>query len=453
MRRRPFLMLLLLLALPVSAAAQASLLQSGPMAGYSEMREVLLWAQTTRPARVHFVYWDTTAPGRRMSSDTVQTRGETAHTARVRIGALEPGRGYAYELHINGQRVARPYPLRFQTQALWQWRSDPPAFRIALGSCFYVNEPVYDRPGAPYGGDYGILTHLAARRPDVMLWLGDNTYLREVDWYSRHGILARHTHTRSLAELQPLLGAAHHYATWDDHDFGPNDADRSFRDKHLTREAHAIFWGNPTVGVPAVPEGITTMFQWGDAEFFLLDNRWFRTPNYRRTGERTMLGRAQLQWLIDALVFSQAPFKFVVVGGQVLNPVGLPQENLATYPEERAELLRLLAEERIPGVVFLTGDRHHTELSVLPREGLYPLYDLTISPLTAGVGTRGATEGNTLRVEGTYLAERNFATLDFSGPRADRVMTVTVVDKDGQERWTRRIRASELRVPAAPAAN
>jgi alkaline phosphatase D len=446
-----YFVLAFLLLLPGPLLAQADLLQSGPMVGYSEMREVLLWAQTTRPARVHFVYWDTTAPGARFSSDTVRTHAETAHTAKIRLTALEPGRGYGYELFIDGRPVARPYPLRFQTQALWQWRTNAPDFRIAIGSCFYVNEPIYDRPGPGYGGDYQIMTHLAARRPDAMVWLGDNTYLREVDWYGRSGILHRYTHTRSLPELQPLLGGVHHYATWDDHDYGPNDSDRSYRDKHLTREAFSLFWGNPTFGVEQAPGGITTMFQWGDVEFYLLDNRWHRTPNRRRSGERTMLGREQLQWLIDALVFSEAPFKFVVVGGQVLNPVGLPQENLAVYPEEREELLRLLAEERIPGVIFLTGDRHHTELSMLPREGLYPLYDLTISPLTAGVSHSGANEGNTLRVDGTYLAERNFATLDVTGPRRDRVLTITVVDKDGEERWTRQIRAAELRVPRSAA--
>ena len=45
-----------------------------------------------------------------------------------------------------------------------------------------------------------------AQRPDLMLWLGDNTYLREVDWYTRTGFIHRYTHTRSLPELQPLPG-------------------------------------------------------------------------------------------------------------------------------------------------------------------------------------------------------------------------------------------------------
>lgn len=444
---RLLLWLLAGLAPAASLAAQVRLLQAGPMVGYSEMREVMLWAQTTAPARVKFVYWDSTAPRVRLETAEYQTRAEEAYTARLVADRVEPGRGYHYELHLNGQRVDRPWPLRFQTQALWQWRTDPPAFRFVLASCFYVNDPPYDRPGAPYGGEFEILAQITARNPDFMLWLGDNVYLREADWYTRTGIFYRYTHTRSLPELQPVLGGMHHYAIWDDHDYGPNDSDRSYRDKELTLETFTLFWGNRTYGIPGAGGGITSRFEWQDVEFFLLDDRWFRSPNARSTGVRTLLGEDQREWLIDALASSRAPFKFVVMGGQVLNPVAR-WESYATFPEEREWLLRRLAEEGIPGVMFLTGDVHHTLLTRLERQGTYPLYDLTISPLTAGVATGVNPEApnpNHLLVPGTLLVERNFATIDVSGPRTDRRMTITVIDSSGRERWTRTIAASELR--------
>ena len=46
---------------------------------------------------------------------------------------------------------------------------------------------------------------------------------------------------------------------------------------------------------------------------------------------------------------------------------------------------------------------------------------------------------------GTLFVERNFATLDFSGPRRDRVMRVTVWDVDGDELWTKELQARDLR--------
>lgn len=426
----------------VAPAETRTALQAGPMAGYSDMREVLLWAQTTDSAAVHFVYWDTAAPGVRHSTRPQLTRSGDAFTTRHAVTGLEPGRRYAYEVWVNGVRANVPHPLRFQTQQLWQWRTDPPAFRLALASCFYVNEAKYDRPGDPYGGGYEILSAVSRSRPDVMLWLGDNTYYREVDWHSRSGMVHRLTHTRSLPELQPLLGATHHYAIWDDHDFGPDNSDRSWYQKETALDVFRLFWGNPTFGVVGSP-GVTTSFQWADVEFFLLDNRYHRAPNARVTGERTVLGAAQFEWLIDALRASRAPFKVVAIGGQVLNPVAEHETYAAVSPDERRRLIDAITREKITGVFFVTGDRHASDLTRLERPGTYPLYDLTVSPLTAGVYSTAT--GNPATVPGTLVTRRNFALLDFSGPRTDRVMRIGLYGSDGQELWTRSIRASELR--------
>jgi len=332
--------------------------------------------------------------------------------------------------------VQLDYPTEFQTQPLWQWRTEPPNFRVALGSCAYVNEDPFDRPGKPYGGDYQIFTAMHQQRPDLMLWLGDNTYLREPDWYTRTGFLHRYTHTRSLPELQPLLASTHHYAIWDDHDFGPNDSDRSFVHKDLATEVFKLFWANPTVGLPG-QGGTTSFFQWGDVDFFLLDDRYFRTPNNRKTGDRTLLGEAQIEWLIDALAASKAPFKIVATGGQVLTTFAGHETYANVCPKERERLLQSIEAEGIKNVVFLTGDRHHTELSMLKNGAGNTVYDFTCSPLTSGVHT--GEEANSLRVEGTLVQQKNFGLLEFSGPRKNRVMKMSVFDSNGKELWTREV--------------
>ncbi len=427
----------------VMLQGQQNKLRSGPMVGYSEMREVLLWVQTRESARVQIFYREKGTQEEEAATAEVTTLAHNAFTAKLIADQLEPGRIYSYRLTIDGATVPLDYALEFRTQELWQWRHDPPAFTFALGSCAYINEPVYDRPGRPYGAGYEIFNTILEQKPEFMLWLGDNVYLREADWYSRSGIFKRYSHTRAVRELQPLLASVHQYAIWDDHDYGPNDSDRSFRNKATTLEAFTAFWGNPTFGINGRP-GTTTMFEWADAQFFLLDNRYYRSPNDRTTGERTILGAEQRQWLIDALAGSRAPFKFVVIGGQVLNPVAR-FENHATFAEERDWLIRTITAENIPGVIFLTGDRHHTELSRLSRRGTYPLYDLTVSPLTAGPNTRSQNEGNTLRVEGTNVHERNFATISISGPRTDRQLEIRVFNKNGKQLWSRQLRAQDLR--------
>ncbi|MEE8486846.1 MAG: alkaline phosphatase D family protein, partial [Gemmatimonadota bacterium] len=301
-------MLTLVPLTPQTVVAQDAVLQAGPMVGYSEMREVALWVQTIEAADVKFIYWDQANPGVRFETAEVRTSAQDVFVVELTAELLEPGRKYGYEVHVDGWAVPLDWPLEFQTQTLWQWRGDPPDFRFVIGSCFYVNEPPYDRPGDPYGAGFEILASIGATNPDAMLWLGDNVYLRETDWYSRSGIMHRYTHTRSFPELQPLLGSVHHYATWDDHDYGPDNSDWTWREKETTKEAFDLFWANPSSGTPEFG-GITTSFQWGDAEFFLIDDRWNRSSEHR-SSDRVMLG-PQFDWLIDALASSRATFKFV----------------------------------------------------------------------------------------------------------------------------------------------
>jgi len=427
---------------------QDALVQSGPMVGYAEMTEVMLWAQTKEPADVQFRYWDLEKPGEKLSSTTVKTVEDQANVAHVLITGLRPGRRYGYELVINRQAVRTRHDLRFQTPPLWQWRTDPPAFSVAFGSCAYINEAEWDRPGTPYGSDYEVFTAITTKKPDLMLWLGDNTYYREIDWNTRRGLRHRQTHTRSIPELQPLLGATHHYAIWDDHDYGPNDADRSYRLKEASLETHKLFWANQLYGTAHTP-GVFSRFEWADVEFFLLDDRYHRSPNQSPDdSQKTMFGPEQLQWLKDALVSSRATFKIVVNGNQILNPIS-PFEALSRFTTEYRDLLAFIKRARIPGLVFLSGDRHFSELICLRDSTFYPLYDYTSSSLTAGLFTNPEKEkSNPNRVAGTLVTDaHNFGLLRFSGPQTDRTLTLECFDDRGDLRWSHAIRARELRAP------
>ncbi len=433
---------ILLLSLP--SFANPEKLQSGPMVGYSEMKESLLWVQTKTKAKVKFIYWDKQNPTQKFQTDEEETKKEDAFTKKLILTSVLPGKRYIYDLYIDGQKVTRPYPTEFQTPQLWQHRTDPPEFSVAIGSCTYVNQPEFDRPGKPYGGGDEIFTTIYNKKPDIMLWLGDNIYLREPDWYSRTGILDRYTHTRALPEMQPLLASSLNYAIVDDHDAGPNDSDRSFRNKKDTLDGFKLFWGNPTFGLDEA-KGAYTKFEWGDVEFFLLDNRTFRSPNNRKTGVRTMLGESQFEWLIDSLVTSKATFKIIAIGGQVLNPLVADYlEDYSAYPEEKEKLLSALKVENIKGVMFLSGDRHQTELTMLKRENTYPLYDFTISSLTSHTYD-SSKENNYLRVPNSLKAEKNFALMKVSGKKKDRKLTFTIYNKDSKELLVKEIKESELK--------
>ncbi|MEK7433136.1 MAG: alkaline phosphatase D family protein [Cyanobacteriota bacterium] len=427
-----------------SKTNDTQIIQSGPMLGYSEMREVMLWVQTKKSAKVKIVYWDKDNIKDKYSTKEIKTFEKSAFIVKLIANNVSPGKKYDYEVYVDGKKVDRGYKLQFQTPELWQWRKDPTNFTVAFGSCNYVNEAEFDRPGKPYGGNMEIFTSIYQKHPDIMLWGGDNVYLREADWYSKTGMLKRYTHTRSAPEIQPLLATAHNYAIWDDHDFGPNDANVSFRDKDKALNVFKLFWGNPTYGLKEAPSTFTK-FEWGDAEFFLLDNRMFRTPDKKISGEKTTLGKEQLNWLVESLLSSKATFKMIVMGGQFINSFdGEFIETYERYKEEKKYILDTLEQQKIKGVVFLTGDRHQSELSVLKRNNDYPLYDLTVSPFTA-MPYDSSKEQNKLRVDGTVFVDRNFSILSFRGTKKDRELFITIFDKDGKEVWNRTIKASELK--------
>lgn len=442
MKITKLLLFIFLSGLANSLFAQKELLQSGPMVGYSTMKEVLLWIQTNEAAEVHFEYWNIKTPTVKLKTESTTTSKANAFVAHLLADQLEPSEKYQYALFINQQKVDRPYPLQFESQPIWLWRGDAPDFSFATGSCAYISEKKYDRPGNPYGSKYQIFESIAQQKPQFMMWLGDNFYLREADWNSKTGILHRYTHTRSVPEMQTMLGGMHHYAIWDDHDFGPNNSDRSFRLKRETEKAFKDFFPSPNY---IFEEGVTSHVQWADCEFFMLDNRYWRTPNKRKDIENpTVLGEEQIEWLLDALVNSYAAFKFVVVGGQFLDPVQ-EGENLATCaPNERKRIIEAIQKLRINGVIFLTGDVHHTELSEYQLEEGYPLYDLTVSPLTSGVHGKGA-EKNPLQVEGTLVSEKSFAKMDVFGTRKDRTLRITIFGSDGQEYWKKEIKSADLK--------
>lgn len=423
---------LLLLPLLGASLIHAQPRINGPMLGHVDMLAAAAWMQCQGPCAARIEYWKESAPDSVMRTPVQDSDVALAHAMDFTLDGLIPGTKYKCRPIVDGVALE---PLSFRTQTLWKHRTDPPAFNVAMGSCAYINEPAYDRPGTPYGGDYGIFDAIARKQPDVMLWLGDNIYLREPDWGSRSGYLHRYTHMRSLPELQSLLRTGAHYAIWDDHDFGPNDADGSWIHSGMARDCFDLFWPNPTCGAPGV-EGAITSFSYADADFFLLDNRSHRVPGDRRTTTPRMLGEVQIDWLIRALKYSDAAFKLVAVGSQVLNTAAI-YETYATLPLERERLLARIEAEGIRGVVFLTGDRHFTELSALKLKDGRSLYDLTCSPLTSSVHHPKEQNGN--RVDGTVVERRNFATLTFSGKRKERVMTVRVFDKDGAQLWERAI--------------
>ena len=425
--------LVLFLSFSISVFAQKSLLQSGPMIGRVNKIDVKLWVQTKKAAQVHFDYREKNFGNMVYHSETQTTSKENAFIAQIVLDRLKPGTLYQYQLYINGEKVSFPYPTEFKTQEVWLYHHAPADFSFAFGSGAYINDPVFDRSGNVYGGHYEIYQSIADKHPDFMVWDGDNTYLRQNEWDSKNAMIYRYTHDWAIPEKQQLFATVPHYAIVDDHDFGPNDSDGSFWNKDTAIEVFKLFWPNPkTVNWL---QSATTQFSYNDAEFFMLDNRYYRDPNKLKTKEnKTILGKEQLQWLKNALVFSKAKFKFIVMGGQFLNTA----RNYETYSnhgfdKERQDIIDFIYKEQLKNVIFLTGDRHMTEISLLDNGKNFPkIWDITVSPFTSGPNTHAENEPNRLRVSNTLIMERNFAVFTVKGKGKDRYIQIDFYNEKGK---------------------
>lgn len=448
---RPLGVLVLLCALGISGQEKPDCLHAGPMLGYAELNEASVWIQTKYPCRVQLRYWKAGHPRSSRLSDLVETNAGGDHIARFRLTGLQFGTEYDYELYLGGERVEIPHAGKLKTQPrvpdlgeLPAGGVDLPAFRVAAGSCAYVDDPLYDA-NAPHAGGFEIFDSIAKARPDVMLWLGDNVYFREADWLSEESMRARYRRDRAIPPIDRLLGSTRNYACWDDHDFGPNNSDGTFDGRQVAAKVFHDYWMNSPYSRQGA--GVHYRARWGDVEFFFVDQRTFRSPNaMQETPEKVMLGADQFRWLIESLRSSEAIFKIVVAGGQMMNPIA-PYEGWADFPYEQKRFIEALRKERIEGVMFLSGDRHHTELIRRDEEGLYPLYDLTSSPLTSKSHEVIAELNNSARVPGTLVTQRNFATLVFEGRSNERTVTLTTYDVTGRPLWQRRIPAAELMFP------
>ena len=427
---------LVLLIVQAQVSAQTALV-SGPWVGNVELRNVMVWAELSPAVKTAAVKYF--PQGKPASAKTVYFKGSFGkdfNPIKIELNGLELNTTYSYSLLLDGKPVSTSFATKFTTKDLWQHRKAAPDFSFLAGSCAYFNEPVYDRPGKPYGGDSSIFETMAKTPASFHIWMGDNWYTREVDYSTPWGLNYRASRDRGHKILQPFMATMPQYAIWDDHDFGPDNSGKSY---HLKEESRAIFKSytlNPTYGEEG--KGIYTQFSYSDVDFFLTDDRYFRShPDLadsidgKASSAKTYFGSTQLDWLKNALLNSDATFKIIVTGSQILNPMST-SESITNYSFEYSQLLGFLAEQKMPGVIFFTGDRHYSEVVKMERAGMHPLYDVTISPYTAGVSKpRGAEINNPARVDNTLVESYNFGKMDISGKKGERVLKVNFIGTKG----------------------
>ncbi|NUP16572.1 MAG: hypothetical protein HOZ81_10785 [Streptomyces sp.] len=169
-----------------------------------------------------------------------------------------------------------------------------------------------------------------------------------------------------------LRGQAITYV-WDDHDFGPNDSNRTSPGRPAAQQVYREC-------VPHYPladtAGIFQSWQVGRVLYIASDVRSFRDPNDNPiTPAKTMLGTAQKAWMeallttardggAEALVW-QSPSRWV--GGS---------DTWSSFPYERDEMVQMFGDTGwLDRMLFMTADMHSLSMCTGPHNpyGQFPM--------------------------------------------------------------------------------
>lgn len=423
---------------------------SGPMLGPVEYRSSSLWCELEKGCDAYLEVYKKDDRKTKKIIYPERSNNFQHHIFKFYIDNLEFGTEYSYQLVLNKKSKPLNGSGTFKTMDLWNFRKPAPDFSFLAGSCNYVNEALYDRPGRTYGGDSSIFISMAKEKAAFMLWLGDNWYYREVDYFSRSGLWYRAARDRSQNVIQPFLKSASHLAIWDDHDYGPNNEGVAYIYKEEAAKVFNTFWLNP--GTLDPEKGIYTKYQYGDVDFFLMDCRTFRSSdnlsdsiNGMPNPDKVMWGKDQMNWLKNQLLNSRATFKIIVNGSNLINRYN-KYDCLVHFPVEFKEFIEFLEQEKINGIIGLSGDRHHSEAVKLSLKGGYNLYDFTNSSLTAGVYTINDYEkSNPDLLPSMLVEENNYSRISISGAPKDRRFKIEFLDKSAQVKAEMEIKENELK--------
>ncbi len=445
------------------------LLPQGIAVGDVSSSGAILWVRTDGPALVQ-IEWATPARWETVSkmgsarapvsrTDWLITKSESDYTLSVPIQGLAPATRYRYHVWIERKRsTGHEQPT---LAAKGEFTTLPDAT---------TSTPITFVWSADLGGQgrcrqgeagYPIFETMRQKDPDFFLFLGDTIYADNVcpappnepganvvaatlDEYR-----ARHRYQRGAAALRRFLETVPVYVTWDDHEVRNNFSGPFDERMPNGRQALREYW---PIGSPSDdPHRLYRSIRYGaDLELFLLDTRQYRSRNAEPDGPtKTMLGSAQLQWLLDGIAQSTATWKVIATSV----PLSVPKGGGETVPgndgwaggpdgtgfeRERQVIVEAILDKRIKNVVFLAGDIHWAQANAYDpdRDGVVDFHEFVAGPLSANPGRISEADGalNPIRLF-NGSGYHNFGLVRVT----KTLFEVSVIDHTGATRFAHRI--------------
>jgi alkaline phosphatase D len=389
----------------------------GPMLGCVTDTSARFWVRTPGPAKVQVLVG-------KLKSNTVETGPADDYTTLLDIKDLTPLTTYKYDILVNGRSVYTEQRPEFRT---YPSRGQKAQFSVGFGGGARYNpakEKMWDV--------------ISSYSPAAFLFLGDNVYIDLPLSRTKQRV---HYYRRQLRpEYQRLTASTAMYAIYDDHDLGKNDCaggldpfkpDWKFPSWKVFREN----WNNPYYGGGEKQPGCWFDFSIGDADVFMLDNRY-----YRSFKDGTMLGPAQKKWLLSKLKASTATFKIIAAG--VLWTEHADKGGKDSWwgvKEEREEIFSLIDKKKIGGVILLSADRHRTDVYKIERPDGYDLYEFETSKLT-----NDHTHSTKKEALFSYNKGNYFGLLSFDFTKSNPEVTFQCITMDKKSVYSLTLKRSQL---------
>ena len=249
--------------------------------------------------------------------------------------------------------------------------------KIAIGSCMHEGKQISDQAL--------IWKKLLDQDPDMIFLIGDNVYIDSThdlkklsrdqvdgDWIFRRYIEMRiHIPLYKSSHLYPTL------VTWDDHDFGVNNAGKEFKYLDETTKAFNLFWAQ---GALTKGPGVSSSFQAFGQNFIFLDNRTFREKNSKKEPTaHSHLGKSQRKWLLGQLQKNPIP-SWLILGGQFFGGIYPWESYEKNHPKSFISFKEDLKNIHQP-LGFVSGDRHFSEVMKVYKKDIgQDTFEFTSSP-------------------------------------------------------------------------
>ncbi|KAJ6513831.1 PhoD-like phosphatase-domain-containing protein [Mycena vitilis] len=315
---------------------------------------------------------------------------DTDFVHTVKLAGLWPNTSYEYALaDANRSLTSGPFVFRtFPDSRL----STGSHFRFIASSCITPNFPYLPFHGRTIKGFDLLAKYLFPTNaqldppPEFLLFLGDFIY-SDVPAYigdspeAYRRLYRRNYNSKSFKKIYERLPILH---TYDDHEItnnyagNGNDSQPPFPS---ASDAFKIY--NADANYDSVADQHYYNFRYGDAAFFVLDTRRYRTPATEEA-PGTMLGETQLAALYSWLAHANgtASFKFIVSSVPLTSLWGFDaqKDSWAAFPAEKAALMEAL--HSVPNVVVISGDRHEFASIEFNTPHLHTVREYSTSPLS-----------------------------------------------------------------------